>query len=156
MDKYKGLYQEVQVPSWDEYFMKIAIDISTRSPDAQTKHGCVIIDENRHILGTGYNAPAKGIDITKIPNIRPLKYPFFIHSEVNCLLNMSVSPHATNGIIVYVTGTPCIQCLSCLINSNAKEIIYLIGRGWAFTDDFKEDFDFLIEQSGIKLRGITI
>lgn len=156
MDKYKGLYQEVQVPSWDEYFMKIAIDISTRSPDAQTKHGCVIIDGNKHILGTGYNAPAKGIDITKIPNVRPLKYPFFIHSEVNALLNMSVSPHSTGGIIVYVTGTPCISCLSCLINSNAKEIVYLIGRGWAFTDDFKEDFDFLIEQSGIKLRGITI
>lgn len=156
MKKYEGLYQEVHIPSWDEYFMKIAIDISTRSPDAQTKHGCVIIDDNKHILGTGYNAPAKGIDITKIPNVRPLKYPFFIHSEVNALLNMSVSPHSTGRIIVYVTGTPCISCLSCLINSNTKEIVYLIGRGWAFTDDFKEDFDFLIEQSGIKLRGITI
>ena len=157
MEKYKGLHQEVQVPSWDEYFYKIAVDVSSRSTDAQTKHGCVLVDMNNHIIGTGYNAPAKGIDITKIPNVRPLKYPFFIHSEINALLNTTVPVwNIHGGIKAYITGTPCISCLSCLINSNAKEIIYDPSRGWSLTEADKEDFEFLIEQSGIKLTEITV
>jgi dCMP deaminase len=157
MDKYKGLYQEVQVPSWDEYFYKIAVDVSSRSPDYNTKHGCVLVDMNNHIIGTGYNAPARKIDITKIPNTRPGKYLYFVHSEINSLLNTTIPVWSIQGgIKAYITGTPCIQCLSALINAGTKEIIYNPNRGWTLTEEHKEDFDFLIEQSGIKLRGITI
>jgi dCMP deaminase len=150
-NKYNGLYKEVDIPSWDKYFMDMAIFISKRSPDSQTQHGSIIVDINKHIIGTGYNAPAKGLDITKLPNVRPQKYPFFIHSEINAIINMTLSPSNFNWLKIYVTGVPCIPCLSALINSNIKEIVYNPSRGWSFTDEFKEDFDFLIEQSGIKL-----
>jgi deoxycytidylate deaminase len=62
----------------------------------------------------------------------------------------------TNGIKAYITGIPCIQCLSCLVNSNVKEIIYNPNRGWSLTEVDADDFNFLIEQSGIKLTQITI
>lgn len=157
MNKYKDLYKEVEIPNWNEYFMKLAVDISTRSTDSQTKHGCVLVDMNNHIIGTGYNAPARKVGITKLPNVRPEKYKFFIHSEINALLNMTVpSWNIKDGIKVYVTGIPCLYCLSCLINSNTREIVYQPNRGWSQTEVDTDDFNFLIEQSGIKLTQITI
>ena len=157
MEKYKGLHQEVKVPSWDEYFYKIAVDISTRSNDSQTKHGCVLVDMNNHIIGTGYNAPARKIDVTKIPNTRPEKYKYYIHSEINAIINTTVPVwNIQGGIKAYITGTPCIPCLSVLINAGTKEIVYNPNRGWSLTEEHKEDFEFLIQQSGIKLTQITI
>ncbi|MFN7337838.1 MAG: cell division protein DedD, partial [bacterium] len=44
-------------PSWDEYFLSIAEMVSRRSPDPNTKHGCVIVDSGKRILSTGYNGP---------------------------------------------------------------------------------------------------
>ena len=47
-------------------------------------------------------------------------------------------------------------CCKSELNSNAKEIIYDPSRGWSLTEADKEDFEFLIEQSGIKLTEITV
>ena len=43
-------------PSWDEYFMALAEQISRRSPDPSTRHGCVLVDavpSNWLLLCTG-------------------------------------------------------------------------------------------------------
>jgi len=43
-------------PSWDIYFLSMAITAASRSEDVFIKHGSVIVDdETHHIISTGYN-----------------------------------------------------------------------------------------------------
>lgn len=44
-------------PSWDEYFMKMANDVATRTTCLRRGVGAVIV-KDRRILATGYNGRA--------------------------------------------------------------------------------------------------
>ena len=46
-------------PSYDEYFMRIAKIVATRSTCTRRQVGAVIVKDN-HLLSTGYNGPPKG------------------------------------------------------------------------------------------------
>ena len=78
------------VPSWDNYFLGQALLLSQRSPDIQTKCGCVIVNKNNQVIGQGYNGFPRGLKDDELPNTRPDKYPWMIHAEVNSILNLVV------------------------------------------------------------------
>ncbi|MHC4992639.1 MAG: hypothetical protein ACYTGC_16840 [Planctomycetota bacterium] len=40
-------------PTWDQYFLALAEQVSTRSPDPNTKHGCVLVAPDRRVISTG-------------------------------------------------------------------------------------------------------
>lgn len=47
-------------PSWDEYFMKLANEVATRTTCMRRAVGAVIVKDNR-ILATGYNGVPSGL-----------------------------------------------------------------------------------------------
>ncbi len=47
-------------PSWDEYFMKLANEVATRTTCLRRAVGAVIVKDNR-ILSTGYNGTPSGL-----------------------------------------------------------------------------------------------
>jgi len=110
-------------PSWDQWFMSMAFLVSTRSPDVSTKHGSVLVNDKKQILGVGYNGFPRGSDDEKIPQTRPLKYLYILHSEVNCLLN-SQNLMLSDNYTMYVTGMPCPNCMNQMIQSGVKKIVY--------------------------------
>lgn len=136
-------------PSWDDYLLGLAFAVSRRSHDAQTQHGCVIVDKDHRILGTGYNGFPRGLDDTVLPNIRPGKYDWMIHSEINALANCSVKPY---GGICYLTGEP---CNPCLMNLHQHGIVKVIcGAKYCWQKDSHETraiFDKFVKLSGIEL-----
>src|SRR5690554_1474621 len=101
-----SLYKEIDRPSWDEFFLLHAILQSRRSGDAQTKMGCVLVKDNT-ILSGGYNGVMRGVIERNIPNVRPSKYPFFIHAEHNSLLNCARNGVSTIGATSYTNERPC-------------------------------------------------
>ena len=101
--------------------MTIAHDAATRSTDAQTSHGAVIVDGSHRILGIGYNGFMAGVDDSWLPNTRPDKYPWMLHAELNAILNCE---HKPRGAIIYVTGYPCLHCFQCIEQVGIKEVIY--------------------------------
>ena len=60
-------------PSWDAYFLSLAEQVSTRSPDPHTRHGCVIVSDDRRVISTGYNGPVSGLPHDLVPLERPDK-----------------------------------------------------------------------------------
>lgn len=147
--------QKIVRPSWNEYFLNIAKVVSTRSCDAQTKHGCVIVDPNNHIIGTGYNSFPRGIKDDEMPNLRPDKYPYINHSEINAFSNCIVSPWIyPSGVTVFVTGRPCTNCFKFMMNSNVRAIMAEAGRGWNFSEEEEELFFFLLKTSKILYEEI--
>jgi len=106
---------------WDNYFMNIANCVSQRSPDPNTKHGCVIVDQNNRVLSTGYNGPVKGFPNSKVDFTRPNKYTWMIHAEDNAVLFARCD---LSGATAYITGHPCAPCFRRLVQAGIKRIVY--------------------------------
>ncbi len=143
-------------PDWNNYFLSIAFIVSARSRDQETKHGTVIVDKNNLILGTGYNSFIKGVNDASLPALRPNKYPFMIHSELNAILNCKVLPREVHGGgKAYVTGKCCNHCLQSLIQSGVNDIYMADRRGTTLeNDETDEVFNKIVEQSGVNINTL--
>lgn len=139
-------------PSWTDYFLGLAKVVSQRSHDSQTQHGCVITDRQNRILGVGYNGFPKGLDDKLLPNTRPHKYPWMIHSERNALSNCIVRPD--NGI-AYVTGQCCNDCIMALWQEGISKVVMCKSHGThLFDKDAQKRFDLFIKMSGLETQYV--
>jgi dCMP deaminase len=133
--------------SWHKYFFDLAYLVAARSPDAQTRHGAVIVDKENRIVSTGYNGfPANGPD-ELLPNLRPEKYPYIVHAEMNALLSACCD---VRGYSVYITGMPCKNCLLHLIGAGISKI-------FAGTTKFQEDSESMIAKAVLcEVYGVEV
>ena len=125
-------HQHVERPSTHEVFMNVAFEVSKRSNDAQTQHGCVIVTPEGRILSTGYNGLPRGLDNELLPNIRPFKYSWYRHSERNALAWCEKRPL---DCIAYVTGECCNECLMTMWQHGIKEVYEADRHGSATYDE---------------------
>jgi len=113
----------IERPTWDTLFMALAYAVAMRSPDAETKHGAVVVDDRRRVLGTGFNGFPRGSRDDKLPRARPHKYPFVVHAEVNALVNSRfINDPAT--CTLYVTGEPCNECFKTIVQFGIGRIVH--------------------------------
>lgn len=109
-------------PDWDILFMSLAFLISQRSPDAETKHGAVLVDGQKRIIGLGFNGFPRGAKDFELPNTRPDKYPFILHAEANCLDNC-IEIKNPQDCTMYITGESCIECSKRIIQTGIGKVI---------------------------------
>lgn len=106
---------------WDDIWMRLAYDISSRSSDPRLKVGAVIVTEdNESVLAIGYNGDEKG-GSNKPDSLEP-GCSNFIHAEVNAIAKMNYNDPRPRKI--YVTHAPCPVCARLIINANIKKVIY--------------------------------
>ena len=112
-------------PSKHTYFMNLAIQASTRSHDIETQVGCVLVSNKTHnVLGTGYNGFARGVDDSQLPNTRPDKHQFIIHSEMNLIISLArMGGIGTDDTTLYCTLSPCINCMRMLYQAGITRVI---------------------------------
>lgn len=111
-------------PSWDEYFLKLAMLVSERATCPRMHCGCVLVKDKR-ILSTGYNGSIPGDvhcedDGCYIVDNHCIRT---IHAEMNALLQCSVHGVSTQGATAYVTNMPCTNCAKSLVTAGIKEIV---------------------------------
>lgn len=113
---------------WDQYWLGEAEKVSERSHDSQTKHGTVLVKDNRRLV-SGYNGWPPGAPDDIIPNVRPWKYDFVGHSEEAALIHAARKGISVEGATAYITGHPCHNCCRLLICAGIKK--WIIGsRGY--------------------------
>lgn len=129
-------------PDWDNYFINMAHLASTRSPDEQTKVGCVIVNSDKHVVGMGYNGfPAKA-ECKMLPRKRPAKYPFMIHAEQNAISNMILKDDI---FTAYITARPCLVCSKLLWQNRVRRVVIdPAGVIYSMTEDDIMVLEFLI------------
>lgn len=142
-------------PSWDDYFMGLAFIASQRSPDLSTKHGCVLVDKDNHVVGTGYNGFYPGADDEFLATLQPKPYFLINHSEVNAVENCTVKITKENAVRAYVTGQVCLECAEFLVANGVKHFIMAERRGFSNPDagDGRK-FDELAARSGVFVERI--
>jgi dCMP deaminase len=131
---------------WDPYFLNIAEAVSKKSPDPNTKHGCVIVDSQNRVLSTGYNGPVQGIPHDIIDWERPNKYMWMIHAEDNAV---TFAKCDLTGSTAYITGRPCVPCLRRLIQSGVTKIVFGKRESKCISDYEKTVSQLLVESKNI-------
>lgn len=140
-------------PPWDEYFLRLAKDVSTRSNCSRRKVGAVIVKDN-HIVATGYNGtPAKTTNCFDggCPRCNgehktgeKLDECLCVHAEQNAICQAAKHGNAIDGGCIYVTCSPCLTCLKLIINSGIRKVVF--GEWYR---EFNDQEKRLIEESGI-------
>lgn len=106
---------------WDDIWMNLAHQISSRSADPRLKVGSVIVTEdNESVLAIGYNGDEKGG--TNTPDSLEPGCSNFIHAEVNAIAKMNYNDPRSRKI--YITHAPCPVCARLIVNANIKKVIY--------------------------------
>lgn len=112
--------------TWEEYFMKLAYNVSQRGTCDRAYVGCVLVNEDNRIVSTGYNGSIKGN-----PHCDEVGHTMrdghciaTIHAEMNALLYCAKEGISVNGCVCYVTHFPCLNCTKSLIQAGIKKIYY--------------------------------
>jgi len=121
---------------WDEYFMGVALLSAHRSKDPSSQVGACIVNQEKKIVGVGYNGFPKGIDDDVLPwdregDFLETKYPYVCHAELNAILN-SISRDLA-GTSIYVALFPCNECAKAIVQAGISEVVYLEDK-YAHTD----------------------
>lgn len=111
---------------WNTYFIGIAYLSAMRSKDPTTQVGACIVNQNKRIIGIGYNGFPYGCDDATFPWQKEgaffdTKYAYVVHAELNAILNSSEN---LMGATIYVTHFPCNECAKAIIQSGINKVIF--------------------------------
>jgi dCMP deaminase len=111
-------------PSWDDYFMQIAMDVATRSTCLRRQVGAVIVRERR-ILTTGYNGAPKGLPhcLTAGCHIVAGHCIRCLHAEQNAIIQGAYVGVCTEGAVLYCTHQPCNMCAKMIVNAGITKVM---------------------------------
>jgi len=132
--------------------MSLALLVSTKSIDPDTKHGCIVVGRDNTILSVGYNGPPRGCIDMQLPLTRPDKYKIMEHSESNAIVNAARSGTPLYGSTFYITGHPCPDCLRKIINVGAVKVLYGPIGSACITDDDKIIISLMLKGQTLTLN----
>lgn len=140
---------------WNERFINLAKEISSWSKDPTRQIGAVIVNNDKHIVGTGYNGfPMNIKDDKKRLNNKEIKRAISLHAEESAILNAKCN---VEGCAIYVYGLCCCaHCAALIIQSGIKEVYYkLSDRGesehWKTNCILAKQ---ILKEAGVKLHEI--
>ena len=143
--------------SWDEYFMGIAIFTSLRSKDPSSKVGAVIVNEQNHIVGTGYNGFVAGVDERQFSWEREgdwinTKYPYVVHAEANAILSSTTDD--LRNCRISATLFPCNECAKQIAQKKISEVIFLSDKYRG--QDFHQASEIILKAVGANVRKLDM
>jgi len=135
---------------WNQYFMNIAREVSTRSTCDRKHVGAVIVRE-KTLLSTGYNGSIRGM-----PNCDDAGHMMednhcvaTIHAEMNAIIQAARNGVRLEGSDIYVTASPCWNCFKALANAGVRSVY--------FGEFYRDERIFSVARRlGIKLQQIPV
>ena len=121
---------------WHTRFLDLAQHIATWSKDT-TKVGAVAVGPNREVLATGYNGPPRGVEDRPERFVRPAKYLFASHAEMNLIAHAARHGISLDRATVYVTHHPCSTCARLLIQAGIRAVVVGGGTTSMPADEFE-------------------
>lgn len=140
-----------------------AMEEAQKSPDEQSKHGCVIANDFGDVLGKGFNTLPRDVDWHDLPKLRPpeggdfedpdYKYPWMFHAELSALLDARII--GGRKFTAFITSQPCNPCLYSLWQWGIYRLVMLDNnrttRSKLLSPKTQVWFDRFIAKTGIEL-----
>ncbi len=118
-------------PTWQKYFMDMAVLVSSRSTCLRRKVGAVLVKDNQ-IISTGYNGAPKHIahcehtgcirKLNNVPSGERHELCRGVHAEQNAIIQAAINGSSTRGAELYCTNHPCSICAKIIINAEIKTV----------------------------------
>lgn len=119
-------------PAWDDYFLEIALVVSTRSTCLRRQVGAVVVKDKR-ILATGYNGAP--INLRHCGEVGCLRLEHQVssgerhelcrglHGEQNAVIQAALHGVCIVGASLYSTHHPCSMCAKMIINAGIRRVV---------------------------------
>ena len=116
-------------PSKPMVFMNMAIALSQLSTCARREVGCILLDANWKIIGSGYNGVGAGLPHCIDNQCKGSMHVSgqglgeceAVHAEQNALMQCTDVQKIK---YVITTASPCVHCMKMLLNTSAEVIYY--------------------------------
>ena len=104
-------------------YMDTAIRFSECSTAERLKVGCIAVKDNK-IISIGYNGTPNGCSsgVCEDENNRTL--PYVVHAEMNMISKLAKGTESSEGCIVFITHSPCMECAKLMYQSGISKIYY--------------------------------
>lgn len=142
-------------PTPQQYFLRMAQLVATRGTCLRRQVGCVLVNKHNHVIATGYNGVAAGVEhcnkeqfallnndegAGRLPPTSPV--PSYPHACPGATAASGTNLDGCHAIhaeqnallqcrdvhaltVAYVTASPCITCVKLLLNTSCQEIVFL-------------------------------
>jgi dCMP deaminase len=112
-------------PSFDDYYMKIAVAASARAT-CDRKHVGAILVRDKTILSTGYNGSPRGMKhCDEIGHMMEDSHCVrTTHAEANAIVQAAKNGTRVEGATIYTTASPCWQCFKLIVNAGVTKIVF--------------------------------
>ncbi len=137
-------------PSWDVYFLKLAMLASERATCPRMHCGCVLVND-RHVVSTGYNGSLPGsphcyTDGCMVVDGHCVRTN---HAEINAICQAARHGLQLAGATAYVTNMPCTSCAKALIAAGIRRVVVFSD----YHDTLAERF---FNEAGVELTRLTM
>ena len=153
MEKINLMVPDNPRPSWEDYFMDIAMLVARRSTCLRRAVGAIIVKDKR-ILSTGYNGAPTGVrhcaevgclrEKLGIESGKMHELCRGIHAEQNAIIQAAYHGVSLKGASVFCTNLPCSICAKMIINAGIDKIYYRSG----YADELSKD---MLQEAHIEL-----
>ena len=137
-------------PSWDEYFLKLAMLASERATCPRMHCGCVLV-KDKYVLSTGYNGSLPGLEHCEdvgclIVDEHCVRTN---HAEMNAIAQAARHGISINGATAYVTNMPCTTCAKALLAAGIARIVIFSDYHGSLAEQF-------LDESGVPLDRLPM
>lgn len=143
----------METPSWERYFLEIAVSVSRRATCPVRSVGAVFVNpDTDSILSVGYNGAPRGTahcgsGCATRKQGENQSVCRAVHAETNAIYNAALNGVNLNGSDVYLTLSPCENCSKALIQVGVLSVTYLE------TSSYPLDW---LDEAGIPHRRFTM
>lgn len=146
---------DLKRPSWDEYFMEMAVLTAKRSTCLRRHVGAVIV-KDKHVVASGYNGAPTGLSHCDelggclrqqlgVPSGQRHELCRALHAEQNAIIQAAAQGNSIDGAAIYVTHHPCIICAKMIINAGIKKV-YIKD---SYPDEMAAD---ILKEAGLEIE----
>ncbi|NLF94805.1 MAG: dCMP deaminase [Oligosphaeraceae bacterium] len=116
--------QPANRPSWDVYFLKLAMLASERATCPRMHCGCVLVHDH-HVVSTGYNGSLPGsphcyTDGCLVVDGHCVRTN---HAEINAICQAARHGLSLQGATAYITNMPCTSCAKALLAAGITRVV---------------------------------
>ncbi len=134
-------------PSWDQYFLKLAMLASERATCPRMHCGCVIV-RDKHVLATGYNGSLPGLPHCDEAGCLLVDGHCIRtnHAEMNAVCQAARNGISLNGATAYITNMPCPNCAKALVSTGIRRVVVFSDYRSGYAAQFLKEADVRLDR----------
>ena len=139
--------KESKQRKYDIAYLRMALEWSKLSYCKRKQVGALIV-KDKMIISDGYNGTPTGFENVCEDEEGYTKW-YVLHAEANAILKVASTTQACQGATLYITMSPCKECIKLIHQAGITRVVYLDG----YKDDSGIKF---LKKAGVSIVHITI